>query len=164
MPLPKANQEKVIEARQQNVAQTLYNAQNSIAFIKKNIADWKLPIALDFMQFVNTQASLVEFTTVTGTSKALQYSLSATQKNELSPYGRSLIELQEKSHIVYPFSNKPIFVNNASHFGTNALYKISESQLYPAEAFHDYKEMSAATWFTNMYTYNKDTRWGLLNY
>lgn len=164
MPLPKANQEKVDEARTEKLSQTLYNAQNSIAFVKKNIADWKLPIALDFMQFVNTQASLVEFTTITGTTKALNYSLSTDEKNALSPYGRSVLELQEKSEVVYPFSNKPIFVNNASHFSTTALYKISESQLYPAEGFHDYKSMTAAQWFTNMYNYNKNTRWGLLTY
>lgn len=163
MPLPKANQEEVDQARQDQRAQTLYNAQYSIAFIKKNIADWKLPIALDFMQFVNTRESLVEFTTVTGTTKALTYSLNDSEKALLSPYGRSVIELQENSDIVYPFSNKPAFVNNASHFGTTALYKISESQLYPAEGFHDYKSMTAASWFTSMYTYNKNTLWPLLN-
>jgi hypothetical protein len=163
MPLPKANQAEVEKARTEQRLQTLYSAQNSIAFVKKNIAEWKLPIALDFMKFVNTQKSLVEFTTVTGTTKALTYSLNDSEKALLSPYGRSVLELQEKSDVVYPFSNKPAFVNNASHFGTNALYSIAEDKLYPSEWFHDDKRMTAASWFTSMYEYNKNTRWPLLN-
>ncbi|MBQ8308259.1 MAG: hypothetical protein IJX96_00320 [Clostridia bacterium] len=109
MPYPKANYEEVEKARQRAAdggkLYTLNDHMYSVCFMKANVAEWKKPLILDFMKFVNSNESLVEFTTVVGTPKSLQYTLDATQKAALSPFTRSILDLMEKSDVVYTRSS-----------------------------------------------------------
>ncbi len=155
MPLPKANAEKVAEARESDKQGTLIDHIYSICFMKKNIADWKKPIALDFIKFVHSDESLAEFTTITNTPKAFRYSMSEAQLNEMSPFGRSVIKMKENSDIVYPYSTNSVYIQNQSSFSAANMYAISSTVRYPASDLRE-KQTSAESYFTSMCNYYKN--------
>lgn len=163
MPLPKANATKAAEAANSAVKSTLYNAQDSAGFIKSTIADYKKDLALDFLRFVNTQESLVEYTQVTSTTKALNYSLSATEKAACTHFGRSIIEMQEKSEIVYPMANNQFYIDNMSTFRPAQMYNstiLHQNHQWAAQAFRDFGTL-AETYFSGMETFNRN-KWSTL--
>ena len=164
MPLPKANTEKANVNKQNGKdakKNTLFDHIYSICFMKSNIAEWKKPIAIDFIKFVHSDASLVEFTQITNTPKAFKYEMTSAQKNKMSPFGRSVIELQEHSDIVYPYSSIPRYVNNQSSFTTYNMYRLNATTQWPAVQFQENRKYSAAQYFTQMGSYNKGL-WGSL--
>ena len=163
MPLPKANETKAAEAAASDVKNTLYDAQYSAAFIRSTIEDYKKDLALDFLRFANTQESLVEFTQITSTTKALDYELTDEEKMQLTYFGRSLIELQEKSEIVYPYAKNSLYLNNASSFRQSQMfysYVGNKEYQWAAEAFRD-DDVTAAEYFSGMETYY-DAKWTTL--
>ncbi len=155
MPLPRSEQKD-----QKNVYfDTLY----SMCFIKKNIASWKMDLAVDFLQFMHTDASLKQFTTITNTPKAYNYTMSETELAELTPFGRSVFEYKQNGDVLYPVSNEPKFLNNQSIFAAGEGYKatLDIDQMYPSMTFHE-KGVSAKAYFDGMYTYWKK-KWSTLN-
>ncbi len=163
MPLPKANKEKVAEAAEKikkgenghTIADSLY----SLCCVSSGIEDWKLPIAIDFIQFCNTDESLIEFTTTTNAMKALTYKVDDTVLQQLSPYGRSLVEYIQSADIVYPYSQAELYINNSSMFRADEYYRATVSgvnKTYPAQAFH-VDGISAEDYFTGLATYYKNT-------
>ena len=95
---------------------TLFDTLYSLCFVKSNIQEFKIPIAKNFLRFVNTDESLKEFTLLTNSPKALNYSLSQDEQKQLTPYGASLYNIWSKANIVYPFSSSPIYTDNQSKF------------------------------------------------
>lgn len=163
MPLPKANEAKAAEAAKSNVKNTLYDAQYSSAFIRSTIEDYKKDLALEFLRFVNTQESLVEYTQITNTTKALDYELTEAEKAQLTHYGRSLIELQERSEIVYPYAKNSLYLNNAASFKPSQMFfsNVGNTEYqFPAEAFRE-EGVTAAQYFTGMESYY-DAKWPTL--
>ena len=123
---------------------------------------WKKPLALDFIRFVNTQAQLVEYTQITNTTKALTYSLTDEEKEVLTPFGLSLLEYQGKSDIVYPYSNRAIYVNNQSQMRSAVLFSSrvnGKDYTYATRAFHE-DGVTAAEYFSGMEIVSKE-RWEL---
>ena len=164
MPLPKANEQKVQEGKESGVRQTIVDAQYSVAFIKSTIDENKIDLAKEFLRFVNTQESLVEYTTITNTPKALDYSLSETEMAQLSPYGRSTFTLLADSEIVYPYSKDPLYLNNVSFFRVLNMFNSyvgSTHYQWAAEAFRDYG-ITAEQYFTGMRSYYTEERWNQL--
>lgn len=164
MPLPKANAEKLAESRADGAKnQTMYDAQYSLAFIKSNIAEYKKDLAIDFIRFVNTQESLVEYTTITNTTKALNYTLSDEEKAKLTNFGRSVISLQEKSDIVYPYSTSAKYQNNSSQFRPGRMYRTTATtKEYVPSTFHEESSVTAESYFNGMATFFKNL-WSSLN-
>lgn len=164
MPLPKANAEKLAESRADGAKnQTMYDAQYSLAFIKSNIAEYKKDLAIDFIRFVNTQESLVEYTTITNTTKALNYTLSNEEKAKLTNFGRSVISLQEKSDIVYPYSTGAKYQNNSSQFRPGRMYRTTATtKEYAPSTFHEESSVTAESYFNGMATFFKNL-WPSLN-
>lgn len=157
MPLPKATSEKVGESS------TLFDHIYSICFMKANVAEWKKPLALDFIKFVHTDESLVEYTTITNTPKAFNYTMNEAQKSALSPYGRSLMEIKERSDIVYPYSSNSVYKNKQGQFSNDQqLQSIVKGTQYTfsAEAIHD-GNVSSGDYFNGMYEYYKKN-WKIL--
>ena len=134
-----------------------------MCFIKKNIAAWKMDLAVDFIQFMHTDASLKQFTTITNTPKAYNYSMNADELKELTPFGRSVFEYKQNADTLYPVSNEPKFLNNQAIFAAGEGYKatLDIDQMYPSMTFHE-KNVSAKAYFDGMYTYWKK-RWSTLN-
>ncbi len=159
-PFPKATAERAAEAAASEKPYTLYDDIFSICFMKANIAEWKKPLALDFIRFVNTDESLVEFTTITNTLKALDYTLDDAAKAKLTAFGRSLVEIREKSDIVYPFSTNPLYMNNQEFFSTHEAFYTSQDQWSPS-AMHE-ANITAEQHFANMLAYSRG-KWSTLN-
>lgn len=157
MPLPKANADKIGKS-------TLFDHIYSVCFMKANIAEWKKSLAYDFIKFCNSDESLVEFTQITDTPKALDYTMTEQQMSKMSPYGRSVIALKQNSDIVYPYASSKLYQNNQSQFWTHNLYysnlTTAEYQ-WCAEAFHE-KNVTAEAYFNGLKTYYA-AQWSKLN-
>lgn len=160
MPLPKATQEKVVEAAAagEDARYTLYDGIYSLCFMKANVEEWKKPLILDFIRFANTDQSLVEFTTVTNTVKALDYSLDDDDLAQLTPFGRSLVQLKAASQIVYPYSTNETYTQNQTFFQTHEQFRSTvgnSSYQWPAQAMHE-NNVTAADYFAGMLTYYRN--------
>lgn len=106
MPLPKATSDKVGEAY------TVLDTHYSLGFINANCTGIELELAKKFLQFANTEVSLREFTTTTNTPKALTYTMTDNDLQQMSPFGKNVWSVRENCDVVYPFSQNPIFLNN----------------------------------------------------
>ncbi len=161
LPLPRATQEKVEDAKDapSDAKYTLYDGIYSLCFMKKNVAEWKKPLVLDFIKFVHTDESLREFTTVTNTVKALDYSMTDDDMQKLTTFGKSLVQLKAASKIVYPFSENPTYVNNQSFFMTHEQFRTkigSSTYQFSPTVFHEKKNITAEMYFNGMETYYRN--------
>ncbi len=151
MPLPKVDKASIGK-------NTLTDHIYSICFMKANVEDWKKPICLDFIKFVHTQESLVEFTQITNTPKAFNYTMTEEDMAEMTYFGRSVMTLKQNSDIVYPFSNAPEYINNQGMFGHSLMYKSAingTERMWAATAIHE-EGVSAEEYFSGMYEYYKN--------
>lgn len=151
LPLPKA-------AGKENTETTLYDHIYSLCFMKANIADWKKPLAYDFIKFVNSRDNLVKFTQITNTPKALAYEMTAAEKAKLTNFGRSVVEMKDNAKIVYPYSTNTTYVNNQASFVTHSSYfsstSVGERQWVGNTLYKD--GVTAENYFSGMYTYRKN--------
>ena len=116
MPFPKATLDKVGEHN------TLVDYLCSGSFIKSTIEDYKKDLALDFLQFLYTDASLNEWTAITGTPRSLNYDITEDTLSKISPYSRDVLQTRFSSDIVYPYANSAIYKNNASAFAVETYW------------------------------------------
>lgn len=155
MPFPKATREKVAEGND-----TLFDHIYSMCFMKANVADWKKPIAYDFIKFVNSDAQLVEYSQITDTPKALNYTMTDEQLTKMSPYGRSVMKAKQNSDIVYPYSTNTTYVNNQSKFVMAEMFRTtvgSSDYQWAAHVFHE-TNTTLENYFNGMIKYQQ-TAW-----
>ena len=158
MPLPKINAEEVGK-------NTLCENSYSLCFMKANIADWKKPIALDFIKFANSNQALVEFSQMTNTPKALKYEMTAEQMNGMTYFGRSIMELQSNSDIVFPYSSEPIYVNQAGSFAMVDMWDSAVGAEYYGSPSVPLRkgQVSVADYFSGLKSYYENI-WGQMVY
>lgn len=154
MPLPKADETKAAAAAQSGKSMTLIDHLYSICFLKANIAEWKKPLALDFLKFVHSDQSLVEYTTITNSPKAFEYDMTDEQLAKLSPFGRSVMNLRKNSEVIYPFSSQPKYVRNQSSFVMYDMYSISSTRKHPSVEMRE-NGVTPEQYFTLMSEYYK---------
>ncbi len=160
MPLPQATEAKAAEHKS-----TLHDVLFSFCFMKSNVEESKKSIVKEFIKFCNTDVSLSEYTYTTNTPKALKYTMSETDLAKMSPFGRSVYELKNKSDIVYPCSSSSFYANNQSKFAPRNQYSTKDASgaeiTYCVEAIAE-KGQSAETVFEGLYRYYKD-KWSSYN-
>ena len=164
LPLPMPTQEGA-DARAAKLSAgekgyTLTDTHNALAFIGKGVSADVYALAKDFLQFANTDESLAEFSIITDTTKALNYTMTAEQKAKMSAYGRGLMDMQEKAEIVYTFAknafyqaNEATFSQYKSNYGSRYTAN-SESVLVAVDEFR--KKVTAETYFNGLYLYQQD--------
>ena len=108
MPFPKATKEKIGEES------TILDAMNSLGFINANCSAVQLEVAKKFLQFVNTDESLREFTRTTGTFRNLNYELTESDEASLSGWGKLLLSTKSNTKVVYGFSKNRVWLNNSA--------------------------------------------------
>ncbi len=144
MPMPKVDSTRLGK-------NTLQDNIYSMCFMKANIADFKKELAYDFIKYVNSDALLREFTTITNTPKALNYDM-GDAINNVSPFGRSVLSLKQRSDIVYPFSTSSVYANHQASFWTHDMWKTKvgdyERQA-PSSAIYELG-ISSADYFNGM--------------
>lgn len=149
MPLPHATKAEIGQKR------TVLDSLFSLCFMKSNIAEEKKPLAIDFIKFVNTHDQLVKFTQTTNTVKSLNYSLTDKEKENLTTFGQSVVNMRETADVVYPFATHAHYQANASgQFFTHTLFNYSEGQKYVGDEMYR-NDTTAADYFKNMVTYYK---------
>ena len=152
MPFPKAT----LERYEEDNTNTLFDHLFSLMFVKKNIAAWKAPLLLDFVRFANTDESLRAFTRITNTPKALNYTMTEEDKEQMTAYGRNLIELKEKSNVVYPGNSSTIYQLNSGFFHHNYQYRAIIDGVTNDYIWQALPKVSAVTYFSGMYRYYRD--------
>lgn len=151
MPLPKVSKSDLGK-------NTLLDSLYSLCFMKSNIEEWKKPLALDFIAFVNSDESLVEFTQTTNTPKDLNYEMTDEEMSKMTNFGRSVMKLKANSDIVYPYSSEAIYMNQSGQFNADKVWEsVVGGVAYngPAEAFYE-GGVSVKDYFTGMYSSNKN--------
>lgn len=158
MPLPKASVDKV------GKQQTIVDCLGSMAFIKANVAEWKKPLAEDFLRFIYSDAELRAYTRTTGLVKPLNYALKDEDKNGLSEFSKSVLAAQSASKILYPYSTSELFLKNERFFSISekwcASFVLAAEEQYPVEAFKN-SNMTVIDYFNGLIKYRKEA-WGNL--
>lgn len=132
MPLPKATADKVGEGV------TLFDQIYSLCFMKKGLTGEAKEVALDFIKFCYTQDSLVEFTQVTDTPKAVTYSMDADDMASLTPFARSILTIKncETTNIVYPYASSKFYQTNQTALSNLFMSTVDNVQFtFEAEVF-----------------------------
>lgn len=163
MPLPKPDTATLEAYRTAGKEGTLIDTLYSMCFVRKNIEAWKLPLAVEFIKFANTDESLREYTEVTDTVRSLKYEFTEAQlaASKMSEFGKSVVRLKQSSDILYPVSGSSIYNNNASAFSKSDIWSAKVDGLnYTSvpQAFHE-KNCTVKQYFDGMYTFAKEKSW-----
>ena len=154
MPLPKANRESI------GKGSTIVDTHYSLGFIKKSIDPAKIPVAKLFLQFVCTDESLQEFSVLTNTVKALDYTVSEENLAKMTYFGRSVYQLHHESDVVYPYSAKNYYLDKQSAFSVhNSFNSLIDKSDYarPVSYLKDSVGNHAEAYFNGMYDYRRDS-------
>ena len=109
LPMP-----RVDESHVGNGKEVMIENGSSLFFINANVKERcpeKIDLLKEFLQFVNTDESLVEFVVNTNSFKALNYDLTPAQENQLSFYTRTVLEARRNSDVVFPNDNNEKYIN-----------------------------------------------------
>jgi hypothetical protein len=119
MPFPKATADKVGEKN------TLVEGLYCLSYIRGNLTGYKLDLAKKFLKFAHTNASLVDYAQITSTPKGLKTTYTEADKAKMSHFGRSVIEIANRSDVVFPVSTKPIYLANQNTFNNKYTFVAS---------------------------------------
>ncbi len=158
MPMPKVDADHLGKS-------TLLDNIYSLCFMKANIAEEKRDIAIEFIKFVNSDESLKEFSTITNTPKALNYTMTDAEMASMTSFGRSVMKLKQNSDIVYAFSSNPNYINNQGQFESSSMYysRVNGTDYQSVSGtFHDVG-VTAEEYFSGMYAYYKSEWASLFN-
>ncbi len=122
MPLPKADTAHIGET-------TLLESNRSYMFMRSNVPADKVALCKLFIQFVNEEERLQSFSVLTNAPKALTYDVTEDQLAEMTPFGRSIIEMKNAENgsgekmttVLYQIANQPIYYSNESGFARHEL-------------------------------------------
>ena len=153
MPLPKST-------KSESTKSTLYDIMYPLLLMKNGLDtnSWQYKYAIDFIQFANSDEQLAKFTQLTGCTKALNYSLTSQQYEDLSYFGKSYYDIYKASDIVFPYAKNDLFGGNQATFkeidNTGAgspLYKSTDYATYFTAALEN--GHSSEGYFNGMYEY-----------
>lgn len=156
MPLPKPEKDWPAGAN-------LYDYLYTFAFINANIAENKIDLAKSFLQFCYTDKSLVEFTVLTNTPKALSYEIEKSALDKMTTFGRSIISLKNKetTKVVYPYSLNDMYLNNQSGLNLQDSWRAlvdGKSKTYAVDAFKK-DAFNAKDYFTGLSAFRTQKEW-----
>ena len=161
MSLPLANDKNAAIGKQS----TLADIGISYAFINANVKtnEMLLNLSKDFLQFAYSDQSLIEFTTMTSMTKAMNYSLSTQQYDALSKFGQQIWDLKKSSVVTYELSDSEIFLNNTRIFNYSTRFTSivdGDSYLLPINALSNkQKDISALDYFKGMKVSENDWKY-----
>lgn len=105
MPFPKATADKVGEDL------TVANMATGI-IVNGNIANYKVDLAKKFVRFLHTDASLKEFSKITSVMRPFNYTLAETDLQNLSYFGKSLVNVHNIASQVVLNGTSQLYVQN----------------------------------------------------
>ena len=155
MYLPKANNDKF-------GANTVVDSKFSAAFINaaiKNASEKKA--AEDFLAFCYTDDSLVKFTQTTNVCMSLEYELTDSDLEKLSPFGRNAYIYRKNANKVFAYSGSDFFGIYAPKLKTEYLFgtKTNKGSFnVPVTTFKN-NTISAAEYFLGIASYYSKDYW-----
>ncbi len=149
LPLPNATKEQVGKNKK-----TLVNNINSLCFVKKGLSDVKKQLALDFVQLMNSDESLVDFTVQTNAFKDLTYDLSSSQVSGLSPFGQNMYKDWKNFDKINPNNSNEQFYNTVYNVDITRRFAISTMDIFPAVKFAS-SNMTTKEYFAKVYDYTR---------
>lgn len=158
MPLPKVNDSYV--GTQDNPAKfTITENGTNVMFVNKYAKDEAVDIAKKFIMFANTDESLQEFTILTNTMKALNYTLDEDQIKELSNFGKNFYNLvkSENTDIIYQGGQTNIFTSSPESF---IIGKSMNTETGVYSNFEE-KKLGAEDYFNKFVSINSKTAWDI---
>ena len=104
LPLPKANAAKVGKGNA-----LAFNTASVIVVNKKAVKDdVTLKVAKQFVKFLHTHESFVEFTSTTSSARPYEYTLSEAELGKLNSVAKQNYELHTATDFVFSYSKQPI--------------------------------------------------------
>lgn len=146
MPLPRANKTDA------NTKLTYLDTAGSMSFVNKSRPDLEKQVAKDFLAFTCTDESLNDFTACTNGVMAYKYELTESVKNNLSSFGKSMMNIYELSDKIYPVSRNAQFRAKLSSTSLSRRWSISSSTTWPITEFKKNSSMTASDYLYKMYT------------
>lgn len=110
MPYPKATKAQIGEKT------TILSGGDTIACINSTIKEEKVELAKLFLQYCETQESLVEFVKATNMSRSYVFDMPERDYETLNTFARSYVDLVSDSNIYPNVSNSEFFYKNYSSF------------------------------------------------
>ncbi|MGN1052655.1 MAG: ABC transporter substrate-binding protein [Candidatus Scatosoma sp.] len=161
LPLPKFEGQKGVDGNGNGSVLFNWNDDTAI-FVNKNTAH--LDVAKDFLKFMNTDYALAKFTTMTNCLRALDYSLTAEEKGQLTKFGLSVWKMVKENPtvtVIGKTSKSPI-INYSSPLLDNYRFNStidSAPYYWPASAMHSKTSITAETYWQGMKDYYSESAW-----
>lgn len=154
MPFPKVSNDEIGEA-------TYYNTQQSMAFVNGTLTGDKLAVAKEFLKFVYQESSLRTFTTITGTTIAMNYTITDEQYNSLSHYGKQLYDIHRNGKIVQNFVHNADLIGSASSLEYGTFNSLIDGKSYnvPVDEFRKDNGKTALELFKGIQNNYTKTWW-----
>ena len=135
MPMPKLNDAQIGDDAM------LVNTNLPLAFISSDVEGKQLELAKAFLQFCYTDESLREFTRIVNMPISVEYELTTDDKNQMTTYGKSLVQLTAEKTKIYPYSSNSVYTNNTSAFSVDAGWDtIVKGTKYPSVKNYFYND------------------------
>ena len=153
MPMPRVDESQIGVEKE-----VMIENGSSLVFINANVAKRcpeKIDLLKEFLKFVNTDESLVEFVINTNSFKALNYDLTTEQESKLSFYTKTVLEARRNSDVVFPNDNNEKFVNNRPMLNISSTFD-SDTWGFAMTALSE--NVSAKDYFKNIES-NLKTKW-----
>ena len=154
MPIPFENAEKAAACNYKHTALSLSQSFGIISQSSQN-----KPLALEFMKFLHTDKMLSKFTRDTSITRPLNYEISAEDKDQLTTYAKSLIDLKKTADVFYPYSTNQLQLDHNDVFGAfNWVWHTrigGQDYRHPWMYFTTVDHPSPVTYFNGQHSYYK---------
>ncbi len=91
-----------------------WTSSGDFIVIPKDIPEANKQLAKEFLLFLAREDQLQAYTKTTGTPRGFEYDLDAI-KNDMSPFGQSVIEIYQNSTNIFAYSNNPLYYANLAN-------------------------------------------------
>lgn len=158
LPMPKANASKVGEGR------TIVCLNDTSIFINAGVAPEKIDLIKLFYKFIHSDEILKLFNSVTGMTRAFDYTLTNDELNGLSELDRDVYRTMKggNTKVLYALDNSNFYIKYNNYFQETEWGFTNNDYAQPWKAFYDHKDLTPKTYFEGMFTHFEKL-WGKLN-
>ena len=136
---------------------TLISFNDALVFINAKSTGVRQELAKKFLQFSSSDEAIFIFSKNTAMTRGLNFTPSATQREELSHFANSLWDVRDGADVVVNMSSNPLVANRSDFFGFASALKAFEIDgkevvNWPLDSFYDHQR-TAAQYFASIYQY-----------
>ena len=99
----------------------------------------KVKLAKMFLQFCNTDESLIEFVETTNMFRGFQFDIPEARYNALTPFAKSNVDMMRTADIVYPYAATDSYYKHAAALAPQNVIKGGAGYEIPIVAFKEGK-------------------------